>query len=542
MSKNKTITATGTSKADSAPDDHNRNFLYSVAFIEGAAVMAIELAGAKMIAPFYGATLYVWASVLAVTLGGLTSGYFLGGWASYKFPLQKLLLFEILLGIISVSLMPIIAQSVMPATSAMGLRMGSLLSSFSFMILPLICMGMVSPTIIQFRNLNLKETGRTAGTVYAVSTIGGIIMTLLMGFYLLPEWGIIKSVFLTAGLLALAAIILVLSYKKLNLWLGLTLPLAGLFLLSAKKASEDPDNNVRFLYRNEGVLAQLSVGQDGPTGADDCLRMLFINNIPQTIVPCNNLSVSDWDYPHRMATLASIQPHGSKALLIGMGGGSIAMELKKMGFQTDIVELDRRVPEVAEEYFGFDPGGANIFIDDGRHFIQSAKKKYDLIIIDVLNGEAQPSYMFSEQAFAALKKIMTPDALLLINNQGYLHGPHGKGARSIFKTLIRAGFFVRYYFEGDKKNDGDLHFIASFREKDFHNIQEERMNPCCVQHAHTYKDLITEMPVDTTDAYVFTDDKPQLEILNSYVNEQWRTWTLDSDLKLLHENHYPIFR
>ena len=58
-----------------------RNILLLVAFIEGGAVMAIELAGAKMVAPFYGTSLYVWASVLAVTLSGLTTGYFLGGWA-----------------------------------------------------------------------------------------------------------------------------------------------------------------------------------------------------------------------------------------------------------------------------------------------------------------------------------------------------------------------------------------------------------------------------------------------------------------------------
>ena len=39
--------------------------------------MAIELAGAKIIGTFYGTTLFVWTSVLAVTLSGLTLGYFL---------------------------------------------------------------------------------------------------------------------------------------------------------------------------------------------------------------------------------------------------------------------------------------------------------------------------------------------------------------------------------------------------------------------------------------------------------------------------------
>ena len=51
------------------------------------------------------------------------------------------------------------------------------------------------------------------------------------------------------------------------------------------------------------------------------------------------MHVSAWSYPHRIATLSNIKAKGSKALLIRMGEGSIAMELKKMGFDLDVVEL-----------------------------------------------------------------------------------------------------------------------------------------------------------------------------------------------------------
>ena len=46
--------------------------------------MAAELLGAKMLAPYFGSSLYVWATVLAITLGGLAAGYFMGGILSYK--------------------------------------------------------------------------------------------------------------------------------------------------------------------------------------------------------------------------------------------------------------------------------------------------------------------------------------------------------------------------------------------------------------------------------------------------------------------------
>ena len=62
----------------------NKNFYFLLSFIEGASVMAAELLGAKMLAPYFGSSLYVWASVLAITLGGLAVGYYVGGILSYK--------------------------------------------------------------------------------------------------------------------------------------------------------------------------------------------------------------------------------------------------------------------------------------------------------------------------------------------------------------------------------------------------------------------------------------------------------------------------
>ena len=515
---------------------------YLTAFIEGASVMAIELAGAKMIAPFYGTSLYVWAAVLAVTLGGLTTGYFLGGWATYRYSGQKLLFVVLLLGTLLIALMPLVALSVMPATSSMGLRTGSLISAMSFMFLPLVCMGMVSPTLIQLSNAELKGTGRTAGTIYAVSTIGGIIMTLLMGFYFLPEWGIRKSIFLTAGLLGSMPVLLFLIYRKYKFWMGAGLVILAFLILSAAKPFKDPNLQVKFLYRSEGILGQVSVLENPQPQTNRMFRLLFINQIPQTQVNVKLMPASAWLYPHRLATLASVKPRNSKALLIGMGGGSIAMELKKMGFDLNIVEIDNRMPEVSEKYFGFKPDSISIFIDDGRHYIRTAHKKYDLVITDVLNGETQPYHLFTMEAFSELKKITAPDALILINFQGYLTGEHGMAVRSIFRTLQESGYHVKYFFSGKEDSDGDLHLIASLTEQDFHSIDNDRLNICCQVMPHKYNELITDNEISLNNALILTDDKPQLETLNSYWNEQWRKRTMDEYLKNLTFNKIPFFQ
>jgi spermidine synthase len=299
-----------------------------------------------------------------------------------------------------------------------------------------------------------------------------------------------------------------------------------LFFASAKTFS-DAGIPVKYLYSSEGILGQLTV-VESKTG--EHTRTLYINQIPQTVVNPDNLPASLWKYPHRIAMLASIKPENSKALLIGLGGGSIAMELKKMGFSVDAVELDKRVPELAAKYFGFEPEGIHVYIDDGRHFIRTAEKKYDLVVIDVLNGEVQPHHMFTMESFAEIKQILEPDGMLIINNQGFLQGEHGLGARSVYKTLAESGFKVKYFFAGDGDHFADIHFIASPADFEFFFDPPEKINECCKNFPVDYQGLVISIEVvaagnepDLSDAEILTDDKPALVALYNYSNEEWRS-------------------
>ena len=517
-------------------------YILLIAFIEGASVMAIELAGAKMIAPFYGTSLHVWASVLAVTLGGLTLGYFLGGISANKISLKKLLFAVLLSGTILIALMPTVALNTIPATHNLGLKLGTLVATISYMFLPLICMGMVSPILIQITNSDVNTSGKSAGTIYAVSTIGGIVMTLLMGFYLLPDWGIRKSLMLTSILFGITPFILFILIKKYKSFLIAGFCFVALIMISATKPFKDPDINLKFLYRSEGVLGQVTVLDNPHPETNQLFRFLMINQIPQTQVNVQTMPVSAWSYPHRIATLSSIKAKVSKALLIGMGGGSIAMELKKMGFDLDVVEIDKRMPEVAQKYFAFSPKGIDITIDDGRHFINSTDQKYDLVVFDVLNGENQPFHLFTKEAFSSLKQIINSNALVIVNFQGFFDGANGLAPRSIFKTLSSSGFKMKYFYSGNEQEDGDVHLIASLSDLDFSKIDETRLNDCCLSFEHSYKNLITEKRVVTDDVDILQDDKPKLEVINTIATEMWRKRTIETYLVNLPGYEIPFFQ
>ena len=178
-------------------------FLFVVSFVEGGAVMAVEIVGAKLVGPFYGSSLYVWAAVLALTLGGLTTGYFLGGLVSRRFPCKRTLCLVMLASALLVLLMPWSAQYVMTATLGLDLRLGITLSGLVFLVPPLVCFGMVSPLIIRLVTTHDARAGHAAGTVYAISTVGGILATYIVAFYAIPEAGMRESLLVTAALLLL---------------------------------------------------------------------------------------------------------------------------------------------------------------------------------------------------------------------------------------------------------------------------------------------------------------------------------------------------
>jgi len=522
--------------------------LLIISFIEGGSVMVVELLGAKIIAPYYGTSLYVWSSVLGVTLGALALGYFLGGQISRKYPGENSLFIVLLFGGFFTVIAPLIAPKILLITDALGVRMGSLVSVLLYLFVPITCLGSVSPIIIQLINKEQVEAGKSAGTVYAISTVGGILATFLSGFYLIPTIGIKITAFLTGGLLGLMAICYFLLSKNMKfLYLLILMGLTVFFLLPTKRTSD----NTRVVYSSTGVLGEWTVLDFGKwkiEGNNQIRRKLLLNGIDQTYTQTGFEPLSLWPYPHKLAAYASMKPEGSKALLLGMGGGSIAYELLKMGMDLDIVELDERIKKIAEEYFNYDPNSSNLYIDDARHFIRRTNEKYDVVIIDLVLGEVQPAHVFSVEGFEDLKKVLNDDALVIINNQGNIYIPeYSMGPRSIYKTLLEAGFNVNYFSYPNYENEEisitrDIFLIASLKKQDYRKMmQDQRYNEWFKFDNFYYEDLIAEEPLDLNEAYVLVDDKPRLELLNATNIIQWRKNKINSNIRKMLEEGINIY-
>lgn len=183
------------------------HILYLMSFIEGGALMAIELIGSKMIAPYYGASLYTWTAVLATTLGGLAIGYYVGGILSEKYSNKNLLVIIFLLSGILVLTVQIYGTFIMEITLPLELRLGVTISSFIILTPILLCFGIVSPLIINILYNDFQFAGQVSGTIYAISTLGGVLFCLPLGLYFIPFIGIKYSVLFIGILLLLSGFI-----------------------------------------------------------------------------------------------------------------------------------------------------------------------------------------------------------------------------------------------------------------------------------------------------------------------------------------------
>jgi predicted membrane-bound spermidine synthase len=516
-------------------------FLLFLAFIEGASVMACELLGAKMIAPFFGSSLYVWASVLGITLFGLMTGYYTGGYLSEKIKKETLVYWILLLAGVFLAIMPYTSVWVMTKNLEMDIRWGSTLSLLVFMFPPLVLMGMTSPVIINMINTKLDETGRRAGSVYAISTLGGIVATFLVGFYMLPEFGIKWPCFIFGFLLMIFPLLALIKAKLYSPVLVL-LPFFFVFTANVSKGTQQ-GKGITMLYEAEGLYGQIRVF-DLPflttTRGWKNGRVLVVNNTVQSQLNRDNLEYNLWDWSVIFPTAASIYPKGSDLLLMGLGGGMLFNQFKRLGFNIDVVELDERIKDAAINYFAI-PAETPIVVDDARHVINTSTKTYDVIVLDLFFNETPPAQVPTIESFTKLKTMLNEGGMVLMNFYGYTTGTKGRAARSVIKTFETAGFTVTLLPTPGPENGRNLIMCATLGEPDWSKIKYSEPELYEITPQEIHKFILDKNTLDMSDAVVLTDKQPQLEKMYIEAATEWRRnqnafWLsrlLDAELKLV---------
>lgn len=197
--------------ASAAPIQHTRHtrlIILCVAFLNGFAIMSIELLGGRVLAPYFGSSVHVWGSIITVFMLSLSLGYLWGGRLSLRRPGPRV--FASFFVLAAALCLPIIflADTVMTAVfvAVEDPRYGSLLTAMLLYFLPICVMGMVSPYSVRLLVSSQEHSGGVAGLLYFVSTLGSALGTLGTSFYFVlwfdintVMWGCVVALLLCAG-------------------------------------------------------------------------------------------------------------------------------------------------------------------------------------------------------------------------------------------------------------------------------------------------------------------------------------------------------
>lgn len=191
----------------------DRNLYYLTSIIVGGCLMAMEILVAKLIGPYFGASLYVWAATIGTTMLGLAGGYYFGGTLSEKPYLSTTIFKSTLILGIYILLTPILSKLIMNSLISLEVKTGIILSTLIFNFPLFILFGLFSPMIIQILTTSVEKSGNFSGIIYGLSTISGVVFMIVLGVFILPSIGMYPPVYFCGVLILMVSM---LHYFKLK--------------------------------------------------------------------------------------------------------------------------------------------------------------------------------------------------------------------------------------------------------------------------------------------------------------------------------------
>jgi spermidine synthase len=412
--------------------------LVILVFVAGIATLAIEMSASRLLAPYFGTSLFVWANLIGLILLYLTIGYYIGGRIADRYPSPAVLYGIVAIASLLVAAIPLAARPILSwslsafATYSVGVFYGSLVSVILLFAIPMILLGCVSPFAIRLRVERVGQAGRIAGMLYALSTAGSITGTFLSVLVFIPKLGTRYTIFIFAASLLLVSLIGLLTTWKGNLQLPKGLSLSNkriLFLLlvttlvlilSGLQGPIKPASGIgrgTLLEEKESPYNYIQVVRSGTETQLVLNEGLGIHSIYN---PNQLLTQGPWDYfmvapyfNHPPFTAEQVR----RACIIGLGAGTAPRQLSAAygPIPIDGVEIDGEIVSMGRKYFQMKEPNLNVVVQDGRYFMQTTSQKYDIVGIDAYQQPYIPFQLTSTEFFREVQSHLTPTGVTIIN-------------------------------------------------------------------------------------------------------------------------------
>ena len=404
---------------------------YWVVAVCGAVIMALEILASRVLAPAFGNSVYVWGSIISVFLAALAVGYRLGGRLADREPSLRALGRLVLLAALSEALL-LFAGARLASTLGRwtGGSPGGTLVAATLLFGPAsLLLATVSPYAIRLAARDIAALGDTAGRLFALSTAGSLVGTLGCTFVLIPLLQLQPLLALLVGVTTLTALVAMTGSTRREGW-SYALA-AALLVASAVKGVWPPALPPLTLYSGITPYQTLEVGD-----VDD-RRFLTSNSTLHSAV-MRDTGEPGLAYSRSVALTALFAPRMRRALMLGMGSGSVGVYLQRRidGLEVDYVDVDPEVPRLARRFFGFADGPrSRVHVDDARRFLANSGERWDLIVADTYVGLSVPFHLTTTEFMSEVGRHLTADGVFALNLAAGLDDDF---SRAIFSTVRRS--------------------------------------------------------------------------------------------------------
>ena len=453
MAKKKKITPESRTPEGKAPDQGTPVRLKqyeALIFITGAVTLSLEVLASRIMTPYFGVSLYIWAGILSITLIFLALGYQLGGIFSrsrQKEQLQLSLLAAPLWAALSIVVATAVYPVVFPMLATINLIVASFLGGIILLALPLVVLSAMNPLLIALARDANPEGDAGAGRVFFISTVGSVAGVVLTAFVIIPHLTNFRALlWMSLGLgLAVAAVSLLTRdlsggrRKRLLCGCAVVILLGG-SLLAAQRAYfkmlaglSDIGKNFEVLAEYTSVFGNIKVLEAYPEGQGrEPGRAYLQDGIIQNMVTADGTILDHTEFMMRL--IDAYAPNAQNSLVLGVAAGMLPRYLQRRGGKVTAVEINPNSLAAATKYFDFDPRGMEVHVEDARTFVRRRQfPAYDLVITDLFNGDCTPDYLLTVEYFRELQNCLQPGGVVIINT--YFDPANEKADDTILATV-----------------------------------------------------------------------------------------------------------
>jgi predicted membrane-bound spermidine synthase len=412
----------------------SRYMLLLVVFLCGMTGMAIEMSASRLIGTFFGSPLTIWAILIGMVMLYLTAGYTLGGRLADRRPDPRYLYGLVGIAAFATGLIPVISRPLLVwaqeglSSVAAGLYVGALVGVLALFSVPMILLGCVSPFAIRLAMRQVDQAGRTSGSIYALSTVGSLVGTLVPPFVTIPLLGVSLTFYVFAGVLLLVAAIGTRRWPFFVL-LAIVAVLAALFISGVWTGLRQPPRGATLIDQRESVYNYIQVYQEGnrinlALNEGLAVHSIYSLRYQQTHDPADLLTGGPWDIFLIVPYFAPGQTERSfsSLCLIGTAAGTIPKQYHAVyGRQVHVdgVELDPEIAAVGREYFAMgeeeESGVLRVYIQDGRYWLTNSPHRYDVVAVDAYRQPYIPFHLTTREFFEQVRDHLEPNGVAAIN-------------------------------------------------------------------------------------------------------------------------------